>query len=118
MSDDVRAALAGYFRAGLAGDIGVLEQIYAPGFHNIRLTPHSQIDLSRTDLLTALRQRFAAGGSLPPIDDVEVLDAVEVGDSGTILFRRIKDGKLHTYVFLWDLSTTHPTLIREFTVLN
>jgi hypothetical protein len=59
----------------------------------------------------------AQGAGYERSDDIQILETDTYDDHGSLLMRRMKEGKPVLYNFVWRLREGEPTqIVREFTV--
>jgi hypothetical protein len=111
-------AMNTYFQAGIQMDLEKMDQLYASDFENLRMdTLGNLLTLTKEQFMQRFRALQAQGQSLESTEDVEFLGTTLYDHLGTIVIRRVKEGKPVLYNFVWRLENGTPTtLVREFTI--
>ncbi|MGG1519060.1 hypothetical protein ABE504_26855 [Paenibacillus oryzisoli] len=112
-------AMDGYFQAGTLLDLDRLNAIYAPDFVNIRTDKVGQtVSITKEQfMLTFRRLKDGGGATLGTTEDVQYVTTTVYDDHGSVVLRRVKEGKPALYNFVWRIENGLPTtIIREFSV--
>ncbi|WP_261300571.1 nuclear transport factor 2 family protein [Paenibacillus andongensis] len=121
MSKELNASLISametYLNAGLAMDLEKMDAIYAPDFENIRMDRDGRtFTITKDQFMQRFHAMRSQGKKLDTTDDVEFLATTLYDGHGSVIMRRVKNGKPVLYNFVWRMEAGHPsTLIREFT---
>ncbi|ACT03553.1 hypothetical protein [Paenibacillus sp. JDR-2] len=112
-------AMDGYFQAGTLLDLDRLDAIYAPDFVNIRTDQIGQtVTITKEQfMLTFRRLKHGGGTTLGMTEDVQYMATTVYDNHGSVVLRRVKEGKPALYNFVWRMKDGLPTtIIREFSV--
>ncbi|MGO4106676.1 hypothetical protein [Paenibacillus sp. YAF4_2] len=112
-------AMDGYFQAGTLLDLDRLDAIYAPDFVNIRTDKIGQtVTITKEQfMLTFRRLKNGGGTTLGTTEDVQYMATTVYDNHGSVVLRRVKEGKPALYNFVWRMEDGLPTtIIREFSV--
>lgn len=118
-SNSLIEAMEGYFQAGTVLDLDRLDATYAPDFINIRTDKIGQtVSITKEQFMLTFRRLKDGGGStLGTTEDVQYVATTVYDDHGSVVLRRVKEGKPALYNFVWRMADGLPTtIIREFSV--